>query len=102
MDNLHRGVAGQPAKQYAAHRIPDHHDPVERRGRQHHRSTFVVIDNQGNTVGNKTISLSNQPAQNLAPIVAFQLNFVGDIGGNTTILSSGAGTMTYTASNLMS
>ena len=33
----HRGLAGQPAKQYAARRIPDHHDPVERRGRQHHR-----------------------------------------------------------------
>ena len=53
-------------------------------------ATFVVIDNQGNTVGNKTISLSNQPAQNLAPIVAFQLNFVGDINGATTMLSSGA------------
>jgi hypothetical protein len=65
-------------------------------------ATFVVIDNHGNTVGNKTISLSDQPAQNLAPIVAFQLNFVGDIGGATTMLSSGAGTMTYTASNLMS
>ena len=65
-------------------------------------ATFVVIDNHGNTVGNKTISLSNQPAQNLAPIVAFQLNFVGDINGATTILASGAGTMTYTASNLMS
>jgi hypothetical protein len=65
-------------------------------------ATFVVIDNHGNTVGNKTISLSNQPAQNLAPIVAFQLNFVGDIGGATTMLASGAGTMTYTASNLMS
>jgi len=48
-------------------------------------ATFVVIDNHGNTVGNKTISLSGQPAQNLAPIVAFQLNFVGDIGGNTTM-----------------
>jgi hypothetical protein len=65
-------------------------------------ATFVVIDNHGHTVGNRTISLSNQPAQNLAPIVAFQLNFVGDIGGATTMLSSGAGTMTYTASNLMS
>jgi hypothetical protein len=38
----------------------------------------------------------------LAPIVAFQMNFVGDINGATTTLSSGAGTMTYTASNLMS
>jgi hypothetical protein len=65
-------------------------------------ATFVVIDKQGNMVGNKTISLSDQPAQYLAPIVAFQLNFVGDIGGNTTILSSGAGTMTYNAPNLMS
>jgi hypothetical protein len=35
-------------------------------------------------------------------MVAFQLNFVGDINGATTILASGAGTMTYTASNLMS
>ena len=65
-------------------------------------ATYVVIDNHGHTVGNKTISLSSQPAQNLAPIVAFQLNFVGDINGATTMLSSGAGTMTYTASNLMS
>jgi Hemopexin len=65
-------------------------------------ATFVVIDNHGNTVGNKTISLSDQGAQKLAPIVAFQLNFVGDIGGATTMLASGAGTMTYTASNLMS
>lgn len=66
-------------------------------------ATFVVIDNHGNTVGNHTISLTDQlPAQDLAPIVAFQLNVVGDIGGATTILSSGAGTMTYTASNPMS
>ena len=65
-------------------------------------ATYVVIDNHGHTIGNKTISLSDQPAENLAPIVAFQLNFVGDIGGATTMLASGAGTMTYTASNLMS
>ena len=65
-------------------------------------ATYVVIDNHGHTIGNQTISLSDQPAENLAPIVAFQLNFVGDIGGATTMLASGAGTMTYTASNLMS
>ncbi len=65
-------------------------------------ATYAVIDNHGHTIGNKTISLSDQPAENLAPIVAFQLNFVGDIGGATTMLASGAGTMTYTASNLMS
>lgn len=65
-------------------------------------ATFVLIDNHGNTVGTRTISLANQPAQNLAPIVAFQVNFVGDINGATTTLSEGAGTMTYTASNVMS
>jgi hypothetical protein len=35
----------------------------------------------------------------LAPIVAFQLDFVGPINGWTTKLSSGAGTITYSASN---
>lgn len=65
-------------------------------------ATFVVIDDHGTTIGNKTILLTDQSAQYLAPIVAFQLNFVGDIGGATTMLASGAGTMTYTASNLMS
>jgi hypothetical protein len=65
-------------------------------------ATFVVIDNHGHTIGNRTISLSGQPAQDLAPIVAFQVNFVGDINGATTMLSSGAGTMTYTASQPMS
>lgn len=64
--------------------------------------TFTLIDNHGHTIGNKTVSLSGQPAQNLAPIVAFQVNFVGDINGATTMLSSGAGTMTYSAANLMS
>jgi hypothetical protein len=65
-------------------------------------ATYVLIDNQGHTIGTKTISLTYLPAQDLAPIVAFQLNVVGDINGATTTLASGAGTMTYTASNLMS
>jgi hypothetical protein len=65
-------------------------------------ATYVLVDNHGHTVGNNTISFSDRPAQVLAPIVAFQMNFVGDINGATTTLSSGAGTMTYSASNLMS
>ena len=65
-------------------------------------ATYVLIDNHGHTAGNKTLSFSDRPAEDLAPIVAFQMNFVGDINGATTTLSSGAGTMTYTASNLMS
>jgi hypothetical protein len=65
-------------------------------------ATYVLTDNHGSTVGNHTISFSNRPAEDLAPIVAFQMNFVGDINGATTTLASGAGTITYTASNLMS
>jgi hypothetical protein len=65
-------------------------------------ATYVLVDNHGHTAGNHTLSFSNQPAMDLAPIVAFQMNFVGDINGATTTLSSAAGTMTYTASNLMS
>jgi hypothetical protein len=65
-------------------------------------ATYVLVDNHGNIIGNRTISFSNQPAEDLAPIVAFQMNFVGDINGATTTLASGAGTITYTASNLMS
>jgi hypothetical protein len=65
-------------------------------------ATYLLMDNQGHTIGNRTISFSDRPAMDLAPIVAFQMNFVGDINGATTTLSSGAGTMTYAASNLMS
>jgi Hemopexin len=65
-------------------------------------ATYVLVDNHGNIVGNRTISFSDRPAEDLAPIVAFQMNFVGDINGATTALASGAGTITYTASNLMS
>jgi hypothetical protein len=65
-------------------------------------ANYVLIDNHGNTVGNRTLSFADRPAQDLAPIVAFQVNFVGDINGATTTLASGAGTFTYTASNLMS
>jgi hypothetical protein len=65
-------------------------------------ATYVLVDNHGHTTGNQTLSFSDGPAMDLAPIVAFQMNFVGDINGATTTLASGAGTMTYTASNLMS
>jgi hypothetical protein len=64
-------------------------------------ATYVLVDNHGNILGNRTLSFSERTAD-LAPIVAFQMNFVGDINGATTTLASGAGTITYTASNLMS
>ena len=63
---------------------------------------YMLSDNLGNTVGNRTLSFGDRPAQDLAPIVALQLNLVGDINGATTTLASGAGTITYNAANLMS
>ncbi len=63
---------------------------------------YTASDNRGQSIGDHTISIANKPAQDLAPIVAFQLNFVDCINGGNTVLSSGTGTMTYTASNLMS
>ena len=63
---------------------------------------YTASDNRGRSIGDHTISIANKPAQDLAPIVAFQLNFVDCINGGNTVLSSGSGTMTYTASNLMS
>jgi hypothetical protein len=77
-------------------------------------ATYVVTDNHG-TVSAKTIDLysleatppaSTPPATapvavmavDLAPIVAFELDLVGPWNGETVVLASGAGTITYTAS----
>jgi hypothetical protein len=71
-------------------------------------ATYTVTDNGGNTVGNTTINLltldlfgTNNPVTvaDLAPIVAFQLDFVDWANGGSTTLSSGAGEVTYTASS---
>jgi len=61
-------------------------------------ATYVVIDNNGNTLGNQTITV---PSADVAPIVAFQIDFVDYLNGGNTTLSSGAGTITYSASNEM-
>jgi hypothetical protein len=45
------------------------------------------------------LSLSGVTSTDVAPIVAFQVDFVDYLNGGTTVLSSGAGTITYTASN---
>ena len=63
---------------------------------------FTAFDNEGHQIGDRTISIAAEPTQDLAPIVAFQLNFVDCINGGNTVLSSGSGTMTYNASDLMS
>jgi len=74
-------------------------------------ATFTVTDNKGNSLGAVTTNIVGQtlrttakPATsaNLAPIRTFQLNIGGDYGGARATLTSGAGTITYTASNPLS
>lgn len=68
--------------------------------------TFKVIDNRGQQVVNVTYKLLDDTTNagapvtvaDLAPIVAFELNIVGQQNGAIAVLSSGAGTITYTAS----
>jgi hypothetical protein len=61
-------------------------------------ATYTAIDNNGQTIGNQTITV---PSTDVAPIVAFQLNFVDYLNGGKTTLSSGSGTIVYSASNQM-
>jgi hypothetical protein len=67
-------------------------------------ATYVVIDNSGNTLANVTqnlLSIAGVTPDFLAPIVAFELDLVGPANGESAVLSSGAGTITYTASSLL-
>jgi hypothetical protein len=72
-------------------------------------ATYTAVDNNGKTLGSQTITLlslnlvsgAKVTTADLAPIVAFQLDFVDYLNGGKTTLSSGEGTITYTASNLM-
>jgi hypothetical protein len=73
-------------------------------------ATYTAVDNHGNTVGNTTITLLSLSlvgggpvtVADLANIVAFQMDFVDWANGGNTVLSSGAGSFTYTAANPMS
>src|SRR5208283_4364601 len=65
---------------------------------------YVVIDNNGNTLANVTTTLTSISGVNstdLAPIVAFELNLVGPVNGESAVLSSGAGTILYSASTIL-
>jgi hypothetical protein len=46
-------------------------------------------------------SITGVTSADLAPIVALELDLVGYDNGHSTVLSSGAGTITYTASSLL-
>ena len=64
-------------------------------------ATYVVIDSAGITQASVTTQLLSIPGvteADLAPIVAFELNLVGPDNGQSATLSSGAGTITYSAS----
>jgi hypothetical protein len=61
---------------------------------------YDVIDNLGNTKANYLLALESiggVTSGDLAPIVAFELNIVGPVNGESAVLSSGAGNITYTA-----
>jgi hypothetical protein len=63
--------------------------------------TFVVIDNHGVTT-NQTIpldSIGGVTQEDLAPIVAFELDLVGASDTQSAMLSSGAGTFTFRAAS---
>jgi hypothetical protein len=61
--------------------------------------TFTVRNGEGETVAESDMALTDigVPAHDLAPIVAFELNFVGPANAESAELVSGAGTITYTA-----
>jgi hypothetical protein len=61
-------------------------------------ATYDVIDNQGNVLANTTVdllSINGVTSADLAPITAFELDFVGPINGESAVLSSGAGWFAY-------
>ena len=67
-------------------------------------ASYAVFNNSGKSIGSQTItllSLSGVTSADLAPIVAFQVDFVDYLNGGTTTLSSGSGTITYNASQAM-
>ena len=67
-------------------------------------ATYLVVDNHGKVLSNVTqnlLSIAGVTPALLSPIIAFELNLVGPASGESAVLRSGAGTITYTASNLL-
>jgi hypothetical protein len=59
---------------------------------------FILTDNNGNQIGRSSqtlTSISGATSSDLAPIIAFELNVVGPINGESAVLSSGAGYINY-------
>jgi hypothetical protein len=63
---------------------------------------YTVINSEGSRVANVTqqiLSVSGASAQDIAPIVAFELVLVGPDNGDSVVLSQGAGIISYWAPN---
>jgi len=72
--------------------------------------TYTAADNQGDTANTGLITLEGLQVSNgtpsqkigpggIAPILAFELNVVGEDNGNVTLLESGAATINFTATS---
>ncbi len=64
---------------------------------------YQVFDNDGNTVSivDQKLADIGGDSSKIAPIIAFQMNLVGPVNGEAAVLSSGAGTFVYQATNAM-
>jgi hypothetical protein len=65
-------------------------------------ASFAIYDNKGALLGNVNQTLTQLPgvtSSDIAPITAFELNLVGPINGESAVLSSGAGFISYTAAS---
>jgi hypothetical protein len=65
--------------------------------------TYTVTGNGSTNSAPQTLTSApvNEPAGDLSPIVAFEVDIVGPGGGTGTIFSSGAGTITYAATTAL-
>jgi hypothetical protein len=60
---------------------------------------FGVTDDNKKVLATVPVtSVSTDPSKDLAPVIAFELDIVGPGNGESVVLSSGAGTITYSAS----
>ena len=68
-------------------------------------ASFSVADAQGGDVGNSSTvltSISGVTSADLSPIIAFEVNLVGPGNSESAVLSSGAGSIVYEASSILS
>jgi len=65
-------------------------------------ATYVIIDNTGHTLASVTktlLQIAGTTTVDIAPIIGFELNLVGPVNSESAVLSSGAGTFTFRATN---